>query len=54
MPSKPADTHGVLAKVRSHLRGDRYMVDAWPPAPGPAPAPAPAPVVVGTPPAKEG
>ena len=30
MPSKPAHEHGVLARVRSHLRGDRFMVDAWP------------------------
>jgi hypothetical protein len=50
MPSKPAREHGVLAKLRSWLRGDRYMVDAWPSEPAPAAAPAAAAV----PPAKNG
>jgi hypothetical protein len=42
MPSKPAREHGVLSRLRGWLRGDRYMVDAWPPVSAPAPAAAPA------------
>jgi hypothetical protein len=48
MPSKAAHPRGVLAKVRSLLRGDRYMIDAWPV--DRVPGPAPAPVAVATPP----
>jgi hypothetical protein len=41
MPSKSAREPGVLGKLRSWLRGDRYMVDAWPPVPAPVPPAAP-------------
>jgi len=51
MPSEPVRRHGVLAKLRSRLRGDRYMVGAWPAAREPEPAPAP--VAVATPAAKK-
>jgi hypothetical protein len=51
MPSEPARQHGVLAKLRSRLRGDRYMVDAWPVVPERAPSTAP--VAVATPAAKK-
>ena len=51
MPSKPVRQHGVLAKLRSRLRGDRYMVDAW--AAVPEPAPTPAPVAAATPATKK-
>jgi hypothetical protein len=40
MPSEPTRERGVLAKLRSWLRGDRYMVDAWPSVPKPDPTPA--------------
>jgi hypothetical protein len=52
MPSKPVREHGVLARLRSRLRGDRYMVDAWPAA-REAPAPTPAPVAVAVPAGKK-
>ena len=42
MPSIAADEHGVLAKVRGFLRGDRYMSDAWPVDNDPEPASPPA------------
>ena len=51
MPSEPVRQHGVLAKLRSRLRGDRYMVDAWPVVPEPAATPAP--VAPATPAAKK-
>ena len=41
MRSKPAREHGVLAGLLSRLRGDRYMVDAWPVAREPEPTSAP-------------
>ena len=40
MPSKPVRQRGVLAKLRSRLRGDRYTVDASPVVREPAPTPA--------------
>jgi hypothetical protein len=53
MPSKPDKEHGVLAKLRGRLRGDRYMVDAYPVVPEPAPAPAAAPVAAAAPAAEK-
>lgn len=47
-------TPGILARIRAMLRGDRYMVDAHPPAPAvPEPTTAPEPVAAEQPPAKE-
>jgi hypothetical protein len=40
MQTKPNPPSSLLAKLLSRLRGDKYMVDAYPPAPD-----APAPVV---------
>jgi hypothetical protein len=42
MQTEPNPPSGLLAKLMSHLRGDRYMVDAYPPAPEAAPPVAPA------------
>ena len=32
MQSRTPPAQGFAARVRAHLRGDRYMVDAFPPA----------------------
>jgi hypothetical protein len=53
MPPEAARPQGLFARLRSRLRGDRYMVDAHAPV-APAPAPAPAPVAAAPPTAKDG
>ena len=55
METQTTGTHGVFARLRSRLRGDRYMVGADAPSPAvPEPAPAATPVAAAPPPAKEG
>jgi hypothetical protein len=55
MQRRTTRTTGILARVRAHLRGDRYMVDAYPPASAaPEAIPDPVPVARRPPRGKEG
>lgn len=39
-PVAPPERHSLIARVAAHLRGDRYMVDAYRSAAGDVPKPA--------------